>query len=72
MTLSHHPNILRPCLTWVLGLFLAFGAAAQPNPPDDLYLQDLRTWLKGNWYDGYHAQLGYNQGRREMYGYTDI
>ena len=72
MTLSHHPNILRPCLTWVLGLFLAFGAAAQPNPPDDLYLQDLRTWLKGNWYDGYHDQLGYNEGRRQMYGYTDI
>ena len=72
MTLSHHPNILRPCLTWILGWFLAFGAAAQPNPPDDLYLQDLRTWLKGNWYDGYHDQLGYNQGRREMYGYTDI
>lgn len=72
MTLSHHPHILRPCLTWILGWFLAFGAAAQPNPPDDLYLQDLRTWLKGNWYDGYHDQLGYNQGRREMYGYTDI
>jgi len=72
MTLSHHPNILRPCLTWILGLFLAFGAAAQPNPPDDLYLQDLRTWLKGNWYDGYHDQLGYNEGRRQMYGYTDI
>ena len=55
-----------------LGLFLAFGAAAQPNPPDGFYLQDLRTWLKGNWYDGYHDQLGYNEGRRQMYGYTDI
>ena len=72
MTLSHHPHILRPCLTWALGWFLAFGAVAQPNPPDDLYLQDLRTWLKGNWYDGYHDQLGYNEGRRQMYGYTDI
>ena len=72
MTLSHHPHILRPCLTWALGWFLAFGAVAQPNPPDDIYLQDLRTWLKGNWYDGYHDQLGYNEGRRQMYGYTDI
>ncbi len=68
----HKRTVLRPCLTWVLGLFLVLGAAAQPSPPSGIYLQDLRTWLKSNWYDGYHDQLGYNEGRRQMYGYTDI
>ena len=56
---------------------LVFGWAsllcwAQPNPPSGVYLEDLRVWLKSNWYDGYHSSLGYNEGRRQMYGYTDI
>lgn len=45
---------------------------AQPTPPNDLFLEDLRVWLKNNWYDGYQNSLGYNEARRQMYGYTDI
>ena len=45
------------------------GSAQSPN---GLYLEDLRAWFKSNWYDGQHSSLGYNEGRRQMYGYTDI
>ena len=61
-----------------LGLLCAFfggaptTALAQPTPPNGIYLEDLRGWLKSNWYDGLHDALGYNEGRRQMYGYTDI
>lgn len=72
MTRHLLPVLCRSCLMWVLGVMLALGAQAQPEAPSGIYLQDLRTWLKSNWYDGYHDQLGYNEGRRQMYGYTDI
>lgn len=54
--------------------FLLFGTAflhAQPVPPSNLDGQALRTWLKSNWFDGYHTTLGYNTARTEMYGYID-
>ena len=53
-------------------LLFALTGHAQPTPPTGVYLEDLRVWLKSNWYDGYHSSLGYNEGRRQMYGYTDI
>lgn len=55
----------------VLLAFFVFSGAAQPNPPTNLHLQDLRIWLKTNWYDAYFTDLGYNQARIEMYSYTD-
>ena len=59
--------------TAMSGLSLCcFAVWGQPTPPGDLFLEDLRGWLKSNWYDGEHDQLGYNEGRRQMYGYTDI
>ena len=61
--------------TFVLAGWVWVGVGlgwAQPDPPSNVYLEDLRTWLKANWYDGYHSGLGYNEGRRQMYGYTDI
>lgn len=45
--------------------------AAPPAPPADLTLQPLRDWLKLNWYDGYHTDLGYNVAREQMYGSAD-
>ena len=68
------PKSLTPkCLTSLMAFMLMAGAVlAQPSPPSGIYLEDLRVWLKSNWYDGYHNQLGYNEGRRQMYGYTDI
>ena len=72
MTASRSILLLRALLMQVLGLGLALGTWAQPNPPSGLYLEDLRAWFKSNWYDGQHSSLGYNEGRRQMYGYTDI
>ena len=72
MTHCHSSAFLNPCIAWVMGMFFAVGAFAQPNPPSGIYLNDLRTWLKNNWYEGEHDQLGYNEARRQMYGYTDI
>lgn len=46
-------------------------AFSQSAPPSNLNGQDLRTWLKSNWFDGYHTTLGYNTARSEMYGYID-
>ena len=72
MTASQSILLLRALLVPVLGLGLALGTWAQPNPPNGLYLEDLRAWFKSNWYEGQHSSLGYNEGRRQMYGYTDI
>jgi len=44
---------------------------AQPTPPNGLTLEDLRTWLKQNWYDGSFSDLGYNEARSQMYGFVD-
>ena len=44
---------------------------AQDPPPSDITGSELRTWLKSNWYDGYHSELGYNPAREAMYGYID-
>lgn len=44
---------------------------AQPQPPSNLDGEDLRTWLKDNWHDGFHNELGYSDARRKMYGYID-
>ncbi len=52
--------VLRPNLT-----------SAPPTPPTDLTLQPLRDWLKTNWYDGLHTDLGYNSAREQMYGSVD-
>ena len=47
----------------------AFGQAA---PPTNIHLTELQSWLQTNWYNGYHNSLGYNEARRQMYGYIDI
>jgi len=53
------------CLT-----FLSNNVNAQ-IPPDNLSGEELRTWLKQNWYDGEHNELGYSEARRKMYGFID-
>ena len=44
---------------------------APPTPPSDLNLEALRTWLKQNWFDGLHTDLGYNAAREQLYGSVD-
>ena len=72
MTTQHPNNAVRTLVTLALGVFVVTGGFCQPDPPDGLYLEDLRGWLKSQWFDGYHSGLGYNEGRRQMYGFTDI
>ncbi|MGB1031746.1 MAG: endonuclease [Flavobacteriales bacterium] len=57
----------------VLLLVLAFPlfALAQPAPPAGINLEDMRIWLKQNWYDGDFTDLGYNGARSQMYGFVD-
>jgi hypothetical protein len=47
-------------------------AWSQDAPPTNIHLSDLQSWLQTNWFDGYHNSLGYNEARRQMYGYVDI
>lgn len=44
---------------------------AQPTPPANLHSEDLRDWLKNEWYDPYFDDLGYNGARTQMFGFTD-
>ncbi len=51
-------------------LFSVFSFAG-PLPPDDLSGQALRVWLKENWHEGKHNDLGYDKARRAMYSFID-
>ena len=44
---------------------------SQSAPPETLTGTELQTWLKANWYDGYHKELGYSAARTAMYSYID-
>ncbi|OFY08928.1 MAG: hypothetical protein A2W99_01465, partial [Bacteroidetes bacterium GWF2_33_16] len=56
----------------LLILFFIFGQSTFGQvPPSDLSGQDLRTWLKTNYYDGQHVTLGYDQARVRLYNYID-
>ena len=52
------------CLTPIL-------AYTQPEPPSGLNLEELRIWLKQNWYDSEFSDLGYLQAREQMYGFVE-
>ena len=65
---------LFPPLALFVSLFVVpCGFAwSQDAPPTDIHLSDLQSWLQTNWFNGYHNSLGYNEARRQMYGYVDI
>ena len=56
-----------------LSLFFAFFAIAAlaQTPPSGLEGAALRSWIKSNFYDGNHQQLGYSNARMRMYNYID-
>ncbi|WP_167856319.1 endonuclease [Hymenobacter metallicola] len=43
-----------------------------PAPPANLQGQELKDWLRTNWYDGKRVDLGYDQARGKMYNYIDV
>ena len=52
-------------------ILLVSSAFAQPDAPEGLNSEALRTWLKAEWYNPYFSDLGYNGARTQMFGYTD-
>lgn len=72
---------MKTCLlTWIkTGLFLwllipTLNAWSQSAAPEDLSGEDLKEWLKENYYDDKHTQLGYDGSdgaRAMMYNYID-
>lgn len=67
-------QIYRYVLSAFLFLLLTGPVACQslPTPPDNLQGNELRDWLKSNWYDNHHNQMGYNRAREAMYSYVDV
>lgn len=52
-------------------MMLPLWASAQPDAPANLYLGELRAWLRTNWYVGAFGDLGYNGARAQMFSFTD-
>ena len=52
-------------LVGILVLYTA-PSLAQPDAPDGLNSEALRTWLKAEWYDPYFDDLGYNGARTDV------
>jgi endonuclease I len=53
-----------------LFLFISLFAFSQ-TPPEDLNGEDLKSWLRTNYYDGKHQTLGYTTARVYLYNYID-
>ncbi|GAB3202964.1 endonuclease I [Pontibacter aydingkolensis] len=51
-------------------LFVQY-ASAQTAPPSHLSGEELKTWLRTNWYDGKRVVLDYGTARGKMYNYID-
>ncbi|SET56903.1 endonuclease [Hymenobacter actinosclerus] len=64
---------------WILTAVLCVGggletASAQimpTAPPTSLQGQNLKDWLRQNWYDGKRVELDYGTARGKMYNYVD-
>jgi len=64
-------NVLRRFNIFII-FFLFFSQLGFGQfPPGNLSGQELRTWLKANYYDGLHITLGYDPARVKLYNYID-
>lgn len=52
-------------------LLVSSFSYAGPLPPDDIAGEELKVWLKNNWYSGKHQDLGYDEARRAMFSFID-
>lgn len=52
-------------------LLMPLAGLSQPDAPANLYLGELRSWLRENWYVGAFDDLGYNGARTQMFSYTN-
>ena len=70
---SHHANIFMILFRFSVFAFilsLSYPLLAQ-TPPPGLDGPALRSWLKTNFFDGKHTDLGYSTARSRMYGHID-
>ncbi|MBN1111316.1 MAG: endonuclease, partial [Bacteroidales bacterium] len=58
---------------FILTVFFLFTSQYlfSQTPPDNLNGEQLKVWLKDNYYTGKHKTLGYDGARSQMYGYVD-
>jgi len=57
---------------FICALFISsFLLGQDPPPPDGLVGNELRTWLRDNWYTPFHSSVGYNSARQNMYSDID-
>lgn len=61
----------RILLAFSILLSAALQLAAQTAPPANLSGEELKSWLRTNWYSGKHKVLGYSTARGYMYSYID-
>lgn len=62
---------MKRIITFTLALLFSVQLHAQVDPPSNINNEDLRVWLKSNWYDSYFTDLGYSGARIQMYGFVD-
>lgn len=48
------------------------GISQDPIPPAELEGLQLRQWLRTNWYQPWHDELGYSEARVAMYSTIDV
>ena len=64
--------LLKKRVSFLTALFLLISLFAfSQTPPEDLNGEDLKEWLKTNYYDGKHQTLGYTTARVYLYNYID-
>ncbi len=61
----------RILLAFSILLSATLQLAAQTAPPSNLSGEELKTWLRTNWYDGKRVVLDYSIARGKMYNYVD-
>ncbi len=66
-------NLLLKKRVSIMAALLLFSSlfTFSQTPPSDLNGENLKSWLRTNYYDGKHQTLGYNTARRYLYNYID-
>ncbi|WP_170061805.1 endonuclease [Hymenobacter chitinivorans] len=68
---------MKHLFAWAVAAAMSLSTAVTaqvmpPAPPSNLQGQQLKDWLRTNWYDGKRIDLGYDQARGKMYNYVDV
>ena len=64
-------KLLKLNFIFLLGILMFTNNSFSQIAPDNLNGEDLKEWLRTNYYDGKHNGLGYSTARVYMYNYID-